>query len=64
LRRRLDSVRRVLEASDQLSVRIAELEEGQRQVERQLAGLQAVAAGVGQVLERREIAADASVAPV
>lgn len=63
LRRRLDSVRRVLDASDQLSGRIAELEEARGRVERQLADLQAARGEVGRVLERREASLDEA-APV
>lgn len=63
LRRRLDSVRRVLEASDQLSGRISELEEARGRVERQLADLQAARSEVGRVLDRREASLDEA-APV
>ena len=57
LRRRLDSVQRVLEASGQLESRIAELKEGRAQVERQIEVLASLAREVGLVLERRETAA-------
>jgi hypothetical protein len=58
LRRRLDSVQRVLEASGQLESRIAELDEGRAQVEEQLAALKALARDVSVVLERREASTD------
>jgi hypothetical protein len=51
LRRRLDSVQRVLGASGQLETRIAELQEGRAQLERQLGALAALAGEVGAVLE-------------
>jgi hypothetical protein len=58
LRRRLDSVQRVMDASEQLESRIAELEEGRVQVEQQLESLAGHERDVGVVLERRESAAD------
>ncbi len=58
LRRRLDSVQRVMEASGQLESRIAELKEGRARVERQVEALAALAREVGLVLERREAAAE------
>jgi len=64
LRRRLDSVQRVMEASEQLESRIAELEEGRAQVEQQLDALSALAREVGLVLERREASTEEPVAVV
>jgi len=58
LRRRLDSVQRVMQASEQLETRIAELDEHRVQVEQQLAALQALAREVAGVLERRETPSD------
>ena len=58
LRRRLDSVQRVMQASGQLETRIAELDEHRLQVEQQLAALQALAREVAVVLERRETPSD------
>ncbi|RPH46395.1 MAG: GTPase [Burkholderiales bacterium] len=58
LRRRLDSVQRVMQASEQLETRIAELEEHRVQVEQQHASLQALAREVAGVLERRETPSD------
>ncbi len=58
LRRRLDAVQRVMEASGQLESRIAELKEGRARVERQVEALAALAREVGLVLERREAAAE------
>jgi 3-hydroxyisobutyrate dehydrogenase-like beta-hydroxyacid dehydrogenase len=46
LRRRLDSVQRVMQASEQLETRIAELDEHRLQVEQQLAALQTLARSV------------------
>lgn len=57
LRRRLDSVQRIMDASDQLETRIAELEEGRLQVDQQLKTLQKHGSEVALVLERREAAA-------
>jgi hypothetical protein len=54
LRRRFDSVQRILDASGQLEERIAELEEGRTQVEQQVEGLQALGQEVRMMLERRE----------
>jgi predicted GTPase len=64
LRRRLDSVQRVMDASEQLESRIAELEEGRAQVEQQLDALAALAREVALVLERREASAEEPVAVV
>jgi type II secretory pathway component PulJ len=64
LRRRLDSVQRVMDASEQLESRIAELEEGRAQVEQQLDALSALAREVALVLERREASAEEPVAIV
>jgi predicted GTPase len=58
LRRRLDSVQRIMEASDQLEVRIAELEDGRAQVDQQLEALQSLGRDVGLVLERRAAPTD------
>jgi hypothetical protein len=58
LRRRLDSVQRVMQASEQLETRIAELDEHRLQVEQQLAALQALASEVSGVLERRQTSSD------
>jgi uncharacterized protein YdcH (DUF465 family) len=62
LRRRLDSVQRIMEASDQLETRIAELEEGRLQVDQQIKTLQKHGSEVALVLERREAAAGEAVA--
>jgi hypothetical protein len=62
LRRRLDSVQRIMEASDQLETRIAELEEGRLQVDQQLKTLQQRGAEVALVLERRQAPAGEAVA--
>jgi hypothetical protein len=62
LRRRLDSVQRVMQASGQLEFRVAELREGRAQVERQLEALSALEREVGQVLDRREAATEAPAA--
>ncbi len=64
LRRRLDSVQRVMDASEQLEARIAELEEGRVQVEQQLEALSALAREVALVLERREASSEEPVAVV
>ncbi len=64
LRRRLDSVQRVMDASEQLESRIAELEEGRALVEQQLDALAALAREVALVLERREASAEEPVAIV
>ncbi|MFM1989890.1 MAG: hypothetical protein RJA99_2847 [Pseudomonadota bacterium] len=58
LKRRLDSVHRVMQASGQLDARIAELHEGRGAVEGQITALQALAREVVGVLERRESPAD------
>jgi hypothetical protein len=52
LRRRLDSVRRVLDASESLDARIAEIEASRREVEQQLASAGELAEQVRAVLER------------
>jgi DNA repair exonuclease SbcCD ATPase subunit len=61
LRRRLDSVQRIVDASDTLEARIGELEEGKAQVEQQLAILQELGSQVAIVLERRSLPAEAAV---
>jgi hypothetical protein len=62
LRRRLDSVQRIMEASELLDDRIAELEESRAQADGQLEALQALARGVGLVLERRAAPSDEALA--
>ncbi|MFO0232262.1 MAG: dynamin family protein [Burkholderiales bacterium] len=64
LRRRLDSVQRVMDASEQLESRIAELEEGRAQVDQQLDALGELAREVALVLERREASTEDPVAVV
>ncbi|MEI7445677.1 MAG: dynamin family protein [Burkholderiales bacterium] len=54
LKRRLDAVQRVMQASGQLDERIAELHEARAAVESQIASLQGLAREVAGVLERRE----------
>jgi phage shock protein A len=54
LRRRIDAVQRVLEASEALDARIDEIEEDRAQVQRRLDALEAVAADVNRVLDRDE----------
>ena len=54
LRRRFESVQRILEASGQLEERIAELEEGRIRVEQQLEALQSLGHEVRLLLGRRE----------
>jgi DNA repair exonuclease SbcCD ATPase subunit len=58
LRRRLESVQRIIEASEGLESRIRELEETKAQVEQQLALLQELSNQVRAVLDRRPVAAD------
>jgi predicted GTPase len=62
LRRRLDSVQRIMDASEQLEDRIAELEEGRTQADAQLEALQSLGRDVGLVLERREASSDEALA--
>jgi predicted GTPase len=54
LRRRFDSVQRILEASEQLEGRIAELEESRSQVEQQSEALHALGTEIRTLLERRD----------
>ncbi|HYF57330.1 MAG TPA: dynamin family protein [Burkholderiaceae bacterium] len=60
LRRRLDAVQRVIDASGQLEERIAELREQRTQVERQLESLQALCREVHAALEREDSSSDAA----
>jgi len=59
LRRRLESVQRILEASGQLEARLAELGQARSQVEQQLAALASVGDAARTVLERQDASADA-----
>jgi predicted GTPase len=54
LRRRIDAVQRVLEASEALDARIDEIEEDRAQAQQRLDALEAVAADVNRVLDRDE----------
>jgi hypothetical protein len=62
LRRRLESVQRILEASGQLEARLAELGQARSQVEQQLATLATVGDAVRTVLERRDAPSEAALA--
>ena len=63
LKRRLDSVHRVMEASEQLEARIAEIEEQRLRVEQQIESVTTLARGVARVLERREAPSDEAALP-
>jgi hypothetical protein len=54
LKRRLDSIHRVMQASEQLDARLAELGQARAAAEAQIVSLQALARAVTGVLERRE----------
>jgi hypothetical protein len=58
LRRRLDSVQRIIDASEDLDSRIAELEEARALIDQQLDALAALAARINGVLDGRSQAAD------
>jgi hypothetical protein len=62
LRRRLESVQRILEASGQLEARLAELGQARMQVEQQLAALASIGNAVRVVLERRDAPSEAALA--
>jgi hypothetical protein len=62
LRRRLESVRRILEASGELESRLGELGQARSQVEQQLADLRSIGDAVRAVLERQDAPAEAVLA--